>query len=78
MDPSARDAIRPLHSPGHVEVREDVEREQASVLGPWRRVERIDDLWTFDLWWLPDPVAPTYYRIDSGDDGLVTVFVTTG
>ena len=76
VDSSAREAVRPLHSPEPVEVREGAEREPVSVLyrKRWRHVARIDDRWMFDLWWLPRPVTRTYYRVDPGDGVPVTVF----
>ena len=53
-----------------------MEREPVSVLHGrrWRHVARIDDRWTFDLWWLPEPVTRTCYRIYPGDGVPVTVF----
>ena len=76
IDPSGRDAIRPLHTPRPVEVREGVEGEPESVRVDrrWERVARIDDRWTFDLWWFPVPVTRSYYRIDSGDGRRITLF----
>ena len=76
IDPSGRDTIRPLHTPKAVEVREGTEREPVSVRVErrWQRVARIDDMWTFDLWWLPDPVTRAYYRIDPDDGGRMTLF----
>ena len=76
IDPSGRDAIRPLHNPKPVDVREGEEREPVSVRVDrrWRRVARIDDRWTFDLWWLPEPVTRAYYRIDPGDGRRITLF----
>ena len=76
IDPSSRDVFRPLHTPRSVEVHEDTEGEPASVRldRRWRQVARIDDRWTFDLWWLPEPVTRSYYRIDPGEGGLVTLF----
>ena len=76
VDPSARDAIRPLHSPEPVEVREGADREPVSVRyrRRWRHVARIDDRWTSGLWWLPGPVTRTYYRIDPGDGVPITLF----
>ena len=41
----------------------------------WEQVARIDDRWTFDLWWLPEPVTRAYYRIDPGDGRQVTLFL---
>ena len=76
VDPSGGDAVRPLHTPKPAEVREGIGREPASVRikGRWRQVSRIDDRWTFDLWWLHEPVARAYYRVDSADGGKITLF----
>ena len=80
IDPSGGDAIRPLHQPRPVEVREGAEHEPVSVLVKkrWHRVARIQDSWTFDLWWLPEPVSRAYYRVDPGDGRLVTLFRDRG
>ena len=76
IDPSGRETIRPLHMPKPVEVREDAAGEPASlrIEKRWRSVARIDDQWTFDLWWLPEPVSRVYYRIDPGDNSWMTLF----
>ncbi len=76
IDPSGRDDIRPLHTPKPVEVREGEGGEPVSVqVGRrWQRVSRIDDRWIFDLWWLPEPVTRSYYRIDPGDGRRITLF----
>ena len=76
IDPSARDAITPLHTPKPVEVRQGMEGDPVSVRlkRRWRRVARIDDMWTFDLRWLPEPVARDYYRIEPDDGGQITLF----
>ena len=80
IDPSGRDAIRPLHQPSPVEVREGAKHEPVSVRVKkrWQRVARIQDSWTFDLWWLSEPVSRAYYRIDPGDGKLVTLFRDQG
>ena len=76
IDPSGRDTIRPIHTPKPVEVRAGMEREPVSVRVErrWQRVARIDDHWTFDLWWLPEPVIRAYYRIDPDDGRRMTLF----
>lgn len=76
IDPSARDSIRPIHTPEPVEVREGSDGEPVSVRlkGRWRDVALIDDSWTFDLWWLLEPVTRYYYRIDADDGRRMTVF----
>ncbi len=76
IDPSGGDAIRPLHPPKPVEVREGLQREPVSmrVAKRWERVGSIQDSWTFDLWWLPDPVTRAYYRTDPGDGRQITLF----
>ena len=76
IDPAGADAIKPLHSPRPVEVQEGMKREPVSVCleRRWQQVTTIADAWTFDLWWLPDPVARSYYRVDPGDGRQVTLF----
>ena len=76
IDPSGRDAIKPLYPPMPVQVREGTEREPVSVLMDrrWKQVARVEDRWTFDLWWLPDPVTRAYYRIEA-DGRQVTLFL---
>ena len=76
LDPSAQDTIRPLLTPRPVDVRETSTGEPRSLRAGrrWRKVARIDDRWTFDLWWLPKPVARSYYRVDPGDGRLITLF----
>ena len=75
IDPSKSDAIKPLHAPTVVEVREGVDSAPVAVRlkRRWRRVARIADRWTFDLWWLPQPITRVYYCIVS-DDGQLTLF----
>ena len=76
VDPSGRDAIKPLQTPQPVEVRTEGHGEPAAVrVGRrWRQVARIDDRWTFDLWWLPEPLTRSYYRVDPGDGRRMTLF----
>ena len=76
VDPSGRDAIKPLQTPQPVEVRTEEDGQPAAVrVGRrWRWVARIDDRWTFDLWWLPEPVTRSYYRVDPGDGRRMTLF----
>ncbi len=42
--------------------------------GEWKQVIRIEDSWTFDLWWLPKPLSRTYYRVERESGGQVTLF----
>ena len=76
IDPSGKDAIRTLNAPRPIEVREGSEGEPESVRvnRQWQRVERVDDSWTFDLWWLPQPVTRSYYRTDLNDGRRLTLF----
>ena len=91
IDPAKRDDIRPLHAPTPVEVREGSARQPVAVqlARRWRGVARIADRWTFDLWWLAQPITRAYYRIllsssaqtfgggdseSESDDGQVTLF----
>ena len=76
LDPSGSGAIRPLLTPEPVAVQEGENRQPAAVrLGErWRRVARIEERWSFDLWWLPQPLARTYYRVEREDGGEVVLF----
>ena len=79
IDPLASDSVRALHMPASAEVRETTrggERWPTSLLrnGGWRRIARIDERWKFDLWWLPQPMTRSYYRVESSDGSLLTLF----
>ena len=76
LDASGADGMRPLSLPSPVAVREGPEGEPAAVLlgERWQRVSRIEDLWCFDLWWMPQPLTRTYYRVGREDGGEVTLF----
>ena len=65
FDASGAGGMRPLSLPSPVAVREGPEGEPAAVqMGErWQRVSRIEDLWCFDLWWMPQPLTRTYYRV---------------
>ena len=76
LDPSGGDAIRPLSVPAPVEVREGPGPQPAAVrLGKhWRRVARVEDTWSFDLWWMPTPMTRIYYRVSLEDGRQSTLF----
>ena len=85
IDPLASDSVRALHTPTPAEVNVEVrrgERRPAAVrVGRrWREVESVTDHWKFDLWWLPQPMTRSYYRVESTDGVLSTLFCdeTTG
>ena len=78
--------LRPLLSPEPVMVREDRNgfpeairqgagsKKDWSKKDVWHQVARIEDSWTFDLWWLPKPLTRTYYRVERENGGQVTLF----
>ena len=79
VDPLASGSVRALHMPAPAEVRETTgegERRPESLLrnGMWRPIDRIDERWKFDLWWLPEPLTRSYYRVESSDGSLLTLF----
>ena len=77
LDPSGAGEMLPLSLPSPVPVREGPGGEPAAVQleERWRRVARVDDRWEFDLWWMPQPLTRTYYRVGSDDGGgEVTLF----
>ena len=76
MDPSGGGSFRPLLAPVPVLVREHSDHRPAAVRvgNHWRRVDRIAERWSFDLWWLPKPLTRTYYRVDQEDGRQVVLF----
>ena len=76
IEASGIDGMKPLSAPSPVAVEEGPEGEPAAVrLGErWHRVAGVEDLWCFDLWWMPDPITRTYYRVGREDGGEVTLF----
>ena len=74
VDVSAGDAFTSLHSPLAVTVHEGEAHRPLEVRlkKGWHRIDRIDDLWRFDLWWLPTPVTRCYFSVtDVGGQRLV-------
>ena len=76
LDPAANDELRVLNAPAAVEVREGMDQHPLAVRldRQWRRVARIEDQWSFDLWWRPTPIQRNYYRISQADGRQLTVF----
>ena len=76
IDPLAEGEMQPIAAPVAVGVREGPEREPEAVrVGrQWRRVERIEDRWSFELWWGPVPTARAYYVVTREDGGRQTLF----
>ena len=81
VDPLVSGAVRALRQPTPVEARESAQVPTAARIGgEWRRIARIEERWKFDLWWLPQPMSRSYYRVESSDGSLHTLFrdETTG
>ena len=53
---------------------EAIRQGDGSKKDEWHQVARIEDCWTFDLWWLPKPLTRTYYRVERENGGQVTLF----
>ncbi len=70
IDPAAQDEMRPVAGSSAVEVREGPAQEPLAIRigSQWRAVSRIEDQWSFDLWWRPTPMQRRYYQV-SGEDG---------
>ncbi|MDE2688515.1 MAG: hypothetical protein OXI16_13610 [Chloroflexota bacterium] len=74
LNSASGDAFTPLHSPLPVVVREGEAHNPLAVRLKkiWFEVDSIDDLWRFDLWWLPQPVTRSYFSVaDAGGQRLV-------
>ena len=76
VEAAGADGMKPLALPSPVAVQEGPEGEPAAVLlgERWQEVARIEDTWHFDLWWMPQPLTRTYYRVGRADGGEVTLF----
>ena len=76
MDSSTGDDATPLATPIALAVREGPNRQPLAVqLGrKWHRISRNDDRWSFDLWWLPQPLTRTYYRVSREDGPELILF----
>ena len=76
IDSSSGDDATPLAMPAALAVREGPNRQPLAVrLGKqWHKIDRIEDRWSFDLWWLPRPLTRTYYRVSRQDGVELTLF----
>ena len=76
IDPRGGDAIRPLSVPTLVDVREGSNHRPVMVRleKRWHEVARVEDLWSFDLWWMPTPMTRSYYRVSLEDGRQATLF----
>ncbi len=76
IDPAATDSMRPLTTPTVIAVEEGPNQEPIAVQleQRWHRVERIEDRWSFDLWWRPTPMHRSYYRVSQEDGRQLTLY----
>ena len=76
FEASGAEGMKPLSLPSPAAVSEGPEGNPAAVrMGErWQRVARIEEVWCFDLWWMPQPLTRTYYRVGREDGGEVTLF----
>jgi nucleotidyltransferase/DNA polymerase involved in DNA repair len=76
IEASGIDGMKPLSAPTPVTVEEGRDGQPAAVrLGErWHRLAGVEDLWCFDLWWMPQPLTRTYYRVARECGGEVTLF----
>ena len=68
--------MKPLSLPVAVAVQEGPHREPVAVcLGEqWHPLVGIEDHWSFDLWWMPQPVSRAYYQVSRRDGGSLVLF----
>ena len=76
VEPLAGNEMEPLAAPVAVDVREGPGRQPESlrVGREWRRVASIEDRWSFDLWWTPEPTSRAYYLVSREDGAQMTLF----
>ena len=70
------DAFTPLRAPTPVDVRESESHRPLAVRRDkaWRKIARIDDLWRFDLWWLPSPISRSCFSVIDEDGRRIALF----
>ncbi len=75
-DDRGQESIRPVAAPTPIAVRAGTRQQPVAVRlkARWRQVTAILDRWTFDLWWLPQPMVRTYYAVVTGDGRHTTLF----
>ena len=76
LDPLGAESFRSLHAPSFVSVRENEQRMPLAIRSgsDWRRVTKIQDMWRVNLWWLPQPVDRTYFRVSEAGGRRLTLF----
>ena len=76
IDASTGDDATPLALPTALAVQEGPSRQPLAVqLGKkWHKIAQIEDWWSFDLWWLPQPLTRTYYRVSREDGPELILF----
>lgn len=76
LDPVAGQDMTSLSAPASIVVREEGDNRPGAVRtgGRWRRVADVEDTWSFDLWWMPRPLARTYHRVRLDDGTGLTLF----
>ena len=74
--PRGGEGLKPLSMPVPVEVREGPGHQPVMVrLGKqWHGVAQVEDTWSFDLWWMADPISRTYYRVSLEDGRQAALF----
>ena len=77
VDARGREGLRPVSTPTENEVRAGPDGGPAEVRtgNNWHRVARVEDTWSFDLWWMPRPLTRTYYRVGIDDGRHLTIFL---
>lgn len=78
LDASADVAMLTLNAPEPATVRTELNGMPAALAqgkrASWRRVDRIDNLWEIDLWWLPQPTRRRYFDAIDERGAKLTLF----
>ena len=77
VDSRGREGLRPVSVPFAIEVRcgPDSGPVEVRAGNRWHVVSRVEDTWSFDLWWMPRPLTRTYYRVSIEGGRLLTIFL---
>ena len=77
VDSRGREGLRPVSTPIAIDARGGPNGGPVEVRAGnrWHRVTRVEDTWSFDLWWMPHPITRTYYRVSIEDGRQTTIFL---
>jgi hypothetical protein len=75
IDPDTKFSIMPINLPQKITIQElnNIPKFLSLPNGDNLKI-KVLDIWKIDLWWAPDPISRTYYRISTPEHRIMTIF----